>query len=75
MWETLSDDGSIHDVRYSYTYTDAFASKPATLDATIFASSKDGRVRIIAELETLTNFRRTVERAGTLRRSGACWHR
>lgn len=56
MWEKLSDDGSIHDKDNTYTWSNAFASKVATLNSESFAGYSDWRVPNVRELQTLVNF-------------------
>ncbi len=55
MWEKLSDDGTIHDKDNTYTWADAFASKVATLNSSVFAGFSDWRVPNRKELDTLVN--------------------
>ncbi len=55
-WEKLSDDGSIHDRDWEYTWGEAFASKVAGLNAIAFAGHIDWRVPNVNELQTLANY-------------------
>jgi len=55
MWEKQSDDDSIHDKDNAYTWDNAFASKVATLNSTVFAGHNDWRVPNRFELDTLVN--------------------
>lgn len=56
MWEKLSDDGSIHDKDVPYTWSDAFATKVATLNSGSFAGYNDWRVPSVMELQSIVNF-------------------
>jgi hypothetical protein len=58
MWETLSRDGSIHDVDGRYTWTEAFTVKIAALNDARFAGHDDWRVPNVRELGSLTHFGR-----------------
>ncbi len=54
-WEKLSDDGSIHDMDDTYTWTGAFG-KIAALNQAAFAGHSDWRLPNVRELETLRDF-------------------
>lgn len=56
MWEKLSDDGTIHDKDTAYTWTDAFSTKVAMLNAGSFAGFTDWRVPNVNELQSLVNY-------------------
>jgi hypothetical protein len=56
MWEKLSNDGTIHDKDNLYTWANAFASKVATLNSTVFAGHNDWRVPNVMEFQSLVNF-------------------
>lgn len=58
-WENLSDDGSIHDRDDSYTWTQAFSVKIATLNSEAFAGYSDWRMPNRFELETLLDLGNT----------------
>ncbi|HEY2775881.1 MAG TPA: DUF1566 domain-containing protein [Candidatus Binatia bacterium] len=55
MWEKLSADASIHDVGSTWTWTDAVASKIATLNSDNFAGHHDWRLPNEFELYTLVD--------------------
>ena len=66
MWEKLSDDESIHDRNYGYTWADAAAVKVAALNgAGGFAGHTDWRVPTMLELLTLvrTNLSPSIDAA------------
>lgn len=54
-WEVLSDDGSIHDVDNTYTWTQAFSKIAALNSPPCFTGFCDWRVPNRFELETLLN--------------------
>jgi len=56
MWEKLSDDGSIHDKDTAATWTNAFSTKVAMLNAGSFAGFTDWRVPNVNELQSLVNY-------------------
>jgi hypothetical protein len=56
MWEKLSDDGSIHDKDDLYTWSDAFASKVATLNSTAFAGYSDWRLPNVNEVQGIMRY-------------------
>lgn len=55
IWEKLSDDGSLHSIRKTYTWQEAFERVAALNDAN-FAGSSDWRLPNVVELGTLQNF-------------------
>ena len=56
MWEKLSDDGTIHDQDTTYTWTNAFSTKVAMLNAGSFAGFTDWRVPNVNELQSLVDY-------------------
>jgi hypothetical protein len=56
MWEKLSDDGTIHDKDAMYTWTNAFSTKVAMLNAGSFAGFTDWRVPNVNELQSLVSY-------------------
>ena len=56
MWEKLSDDGSIHDKDTAVTWTNAFSTKVAMLNAGSFAGFADWRVPNVNELQSLVSY-------------------
>jgi hypothetical protein len=56
MWEKLSDDGSIHDKDTADTWTNAFSTKVAMLNAGSFAGFTDWRVPNVNELQSLVSY-------------------
>jgi hypothetical protein len=54
-WEKLSDDGTIHDQKNTYTWANSFTSKIATLNNEGFAGHSDWRLPNVRELETLVS--------------------
>jgi hypothetical protein len=56
MWEKLSDDGTIHDKDTTYTWTNAFSTKVAMLNAGSFAGFTDWRVPNVNELQSLVSY-------------------
>lgn len=57
VWEKLSDDGSIHDWDNTYTWTDAFSIKIASLNSSMFAGHSDWRLPNRFELESAADLR------------------
>ncbi len=55
MWEKHGDEENIHDRDGTYTWTDAFGVKIATLNSTVVAGFSDWRLPNRVELETLFN--------------------
>lgn len=58
MWEKLSNDGSIHDINHSYSWSTAVTTKIAALNGSGFAGHTDWRVPNEVELESLVDFDR-----------------
>src|SRR5262249_52245352 len=56
MWEKLSWDGSVHDVRNTYTWANAFTAHVATLNAMSFAGHTDWRLPNVRELQSIVNY-------------------
>jgi hypothetical protein len=56
MWEKLSDDGTIHDKDTADTWTNAFSTKVAMLNAGSFAGFTDWRVPNVNELQSLVSY-------------------
>ena len=56
MWEKLTNDSSIHDKDYTYSWANAFAVKIAALNSANFAGHNDWRLPNINELQTLANY-------------------
>jgi hypothetical protein len=56
MWESLSDDGSIHDVHTTHVWSAAF-DKITQLNAAAFAGHSDWRVPNLNELRSLIHYR------------------
>jgi len=56
VWEKLSQDGTVHDVRNTYTWANAFAGHVATLNAVSFAGHNDWRVPNVKELQSIVNY-------------------
>ena len=56
MWEKLSDDGTVHDKDTADTWTNAFSTKVATLNAASFAGFTDWRVPNVNELQSLVSY-------------------
>ena len=55
-WEKLSNDGSIHDWRDTYTWYTAFTTKIATLNSGNFAGHNDWRLPNVHELHGIVNY-------------------
>ena len=55
-WEKLSDDGTIHDKDTADTWTNAFSTKVAMLNAGSFAGFTDWRVPNVNELQSLVSY-------------------
>ena len=58
MWEKLSQDGSIHDVNNTYTWSEAFSVKVAQLKTACFAGHCDWRLPNRREMESLVDLGR-----------------
>ena len=56
MWEKLTNDSSIHDKDYTYSWANAFAVKIAALNSANFAGHNDWRLPNINELQTLADY-------------------
>jgi hypothetical protein len=56
MWEKLSFDLTIHDVKNMYTWDAATTTKIATLNSHSFAGHTDWRLPTIYELETVVDY-------------------
>ena len=56
IWEKLSDDGTIHDKDTAGTWTNAFSTKVAMLNADSFAGFTDWRVPNVNELQSLVSY-------------------
>ncbi len=57
MWEKLSFDDSIHDMRTAYTWDKAFA-RVAALNTANFAGHNDWRLPNVRELQSIVNYER-----------------
>ena len=58
MWEKLTNDSSIHDKDYTYSWANAFAVKIAALNSANFAGHNDWRLPNVNELQTLADYGR-----------------
>src|SRR5439155_20775304 len=56
VWEKLSMDGSVHSVRNTYTWDQAFSVHVATLNSASFAGNNDWRLPNVKEVQSIMNY-------------------
>jgi hypothetical protein len=64
MWEKKSDDGSIHDVDTTYSWTNTFAVHIAGLNGANFAGYNDWRLPNARELQSIMHYQQSVPAVG-----------